>query len=201
MLVNSIFTSIQGEGSWIGRLVTFVRLQGCSLGCPWCDTKESWLKDKTKDMSISDILTSISTTRVVITGGEPTEQEQDLKQLISELHKAGKLIQLESNGTYTDYKSIACDWTVVSPKPATGYVFSKRGVDELKYVVDEKFDIDAAIPESVRQYFAHRIWLQPCDYPSNPSLTRRMYEKVIQLVERDERLRAGIQLHKIYGVQ
>ena len=36
--VVEIFESIQGEGSWMGRPVTFIRLGGCNLSCPWCDT-------------------------------------------------------------------------------------------------------------------------------------------------------------------
>ncbi len=40
--VNELFTSVQGEGHWIGRLATFIRLQGCTVGCPWCDSRKTW---------------------------------------------------------------------------------------------------------------------------------------------------------------
>ncbi|MFZ9869812.1 MAG: hypothetical protein ACO3E0_01510, partial [Candidatus Kapaibacteriota bacterium] len=36
--VNEIFYSIQGEGTRAGRPCTFIRLQGCTLRCTWCDT-------------------------------------------------------------------------------------------------------------------------------------------------------------------
>lgn len=39
--VMEIFTSIQGEGAHMGKLTTFIRLAGCNLTCPWCDTKVS----------------------------------------------------------------------------------------------------------------------------------------------------------------
>jgi organic radical activating enzyme len=42
--VVEIFDSIQGEGSMIGLPVTFIRLAGCNLTCPWCDSKETWNK-------------------------------------------------------------------------------------------------------------------------------------------------------------
>ena len=37
--INEIFYSIQGEGRHTGMPAVFVRLSGCSMGCPWCDTK------------------------------------------------------------------------------------------------------------------------------------------------------------------
>ena len=34
--INEIFGSIQGEGWFAGTTATFVRLQGCAVGCTWC---------------------------------------------------------------------------------------------------------------------------------------------------------------------
>ena len=31
-------STVQGEGYWTGCLVDFIRLYGCPVGCPWCDT-------------------------------------------------------------------------------------------------------------------------------------------------------------------
>ena len=36
--VNEIFYSIQGEGHNTGRAALFVRMSGCNLNCPFCDT-------------------------------------------------------------------------------------------------------------------------------------------------------------------
>lgn len=36
-----VFSSIQGEGPWVGSRTLFVRFAGCSLRCAWCDEPEA----------------------------------------------------------------------------------------------------------------------------------------------------------------
>ena len=41
--VAEFFTNtLQGEGIHTGKPCTFLRLQGCTLDCAWCDTKDIW---------------------------------------------------------------------------------------------------------------------------------------------------------------
>jgi 7-carboxy-7-deazaguanine synthase len=37
-MIHEIFTSIQGEGPWIGERHIFVRFAGCDIKCRYCDT-------------------------------------------------------------------------------------------------------------------------------------------------------------------
>ena len=40
--INEVFPTIQGEATYTGTPATFIRLQGCPVGCSWCDTKHTW---------------------------------------------------------------------------------------------------------------------------------------------------------------
>lgn len=40
--LNDIYLCIQGEGCLAGTPMVLIRLHGCSVGCPFCDTKETW---------------------------------------------------------------------------------------------------------------------------------------------------------------
>ena len=108
-----IFDSIQGEGSWVGKPVTFIRLFGCNCNCPFCDEplhKES--KNITK-LSAENILKLCKQKYVVITGGEPSLN--NINPLIMYLQKHRKIVGVESNGyKYTNISS--ANLVTLSPK-------------------------------------------------------------------------------------
>jgi hypothetical protein len=72
--VNELFSTIQGEGVHMGRTATFIRLQGCPVGCPWCDSKTTWYNGgyawKTDEL-VNYVADNWWDDLVVITGGEP----------------------------------------------------------------------------------------------------------------------------------
>lgn len=195
LLVNEIFNSFQGEGCNIGVPCTFIRLSGCNLNCSFCDTYFS----QGNKMTVEDVYKRCMHKLIVITGGEPTLQAEELKVLIKLAQSNDHIVAIESNGTYEHYDELGC-YVVVSPKRENMYAFVPAGVAELKYVVTEDFNADVAIPESVRKKFDRRIWLQPCDYGKDDARTKQMYAKAYQIAKSDDRLRVGVQLHKIYGV-
>ena len=53
--VNEVFETIQGEGSFTGCPAIFIRLQGCPVGCAWCDTKQTWHTDDTYLVELEEI--------------------------------------------------------------------------------------------------------------------------------------------------
>lgn len=129
------FYSIQGEGMNTGKAAWFIRLGGCDVRCPWCDSKNSWDTGHHPHKSISEIIAPIAASpaaNVVITGGEPLMH--DLSILCSALKSAGYNIFLETSGTHP--LSGAFDWICVSPKkhfPPLKEVIKKA--DELKVVI------------------------------------------------------------------
>ncbi|MHA1371813.1 MAG: 4Fe-4S cluster-binding domain-containing protein [Promethearchaeota archaeon] len=99
MLICEIFRSIQGEVQGLGRFALFIRTFGCNLGknCPLeCDTRYSWdasinSKNITEyKMTIDELNKKIfdfNGNVIVITGGEPLLQQEEIKQLIISFSK------------------------------------------------------------------------------------------------------------------
>lgn len=156
--VNEIFKSLQGEGVLAGSLATFIRLQGCPVGCRWCDsgpladtikgrtngtTTNTWGPGGTK-MSPAEIVSQAETWHIVITGGEPILYNLD--SLIAELLRrpVGAMIQLETSGLNDLKGNIIPDWITWSPKENLGWNAPerfKRLVSEVKWVVDEALEL------------------------------------------------------------
>ena len=163
--VNEVFTTIQGEGLMVGTPASFVRLQGCPVGCPWCDTRFTWhlniarripaadVLNKQESgtetwaaMTVPEIVEAVSISKaglIVITGGEPCAH--DLTGLTAALHEAGKRTQIETSGTH----EIRCDertHVTVSPKLNMPGGFDVRDdalarADEIKFPVGKLDDI------------------------------------------------------------
>jgi len=78
--------SIQGEGATIGTPAAFLRLQGCTLSCQWCDTKSVWRTggeytfDELFELMIQvDLIKKLRDGQhLIITGGSPLLQQVEL---------------------------------------------------------------------------------------------------------------------------
>ena len=131
-----------------GTKMYFVRTQGCSVGCHFCDTKYTWTKDQqtTDEMDIVNRAKKSGVKWVCITGGEPLEQ--DLALLTVYLKANGFKIQIETSGMFYQSYLKRVDWITVSPKnlfARKGVEFSRAIMDhcnELKCVVTKNGDVD-----------------------------------------------------------
>jgi len=169
--VHSIFHTIQGEGPYTGQRATFVRLTGCNLQCPLCDTEytneRSWLTpaalldevNKSLPEGIQRGGTGLYGFLVVITGGEPFRQ--NLYPAIEALVDAGYNVQIETNGTL--YQDLPFNQIVVVCSPKTGSIHKRlaQHLTALKYVICAgDVSEEDGLPLSALQH------------PANPQLAR-----------------------------
>lgn len=193
--VVETFHSVQGEGFWTGTSAFFIRLAGCDVGCPWCDTKHSWPMNRHPQRSLNELIDEAKASTpamVVITGGEPLMHNLDALTLA--LHRADLRVHLETSGSHP--LSGQFDWISLSPKrykPPLEDVYSS--VSELKVVISDPLDI--AWAESVEQKISPEVvkLLQP-QWNSEDG-QRIVFEYVLSHPE----WRVGLQTHKFLGVR
>jgi len=105
MLINEIFSSIDGEGIRTGYLTTFIRTFGCNLQCSYCDTVYACIADENEpnqatNMTVEQIVArcdELGNYRITLTGGEPLIQK-DAPELVAALLEAGYEVNIETNG-------------------------------------------------------------------------------------------------------
>jgi 7-carboxy-7-deazaguanine synthase len=77
--------TIQGEGINAGTPATFIRLQGCTLTCKWCDTLDVWPYGN--DYTFEELYEMMYQHRdrysngrqhIILTGGSPLKQQKQL---------------------------------------------------------------------------------------------------------------------------
>lgn len=201
--VTEIFPSIQGEGLRQGESTLFIRLSGCNLKCPFCDTKYAWKEGK--EYSIEQILENVRKIHhrfparwVCLTGGEPLLQKID--NLVHALKSEGLKIQLETNATL--YLPLPVDWYSISPKPEK-YIFCpeyRTKAREVKIIVTK--DLDYKTVHHLRREFPDQtpLLLQP---QSNKkwSMLKGMSLLRQALKSGLVNIRISVQLHKIYGLR
>lgn len=111
---QDVYTSIQGEGALLGEPMIFIRLAGCSIGCPQCDTNYSVARRSTPE-EIAHRAAKMQPRWVWITGGEPTDR--DLDPLAVALKASGKLLAIATAGTRSLSPGL-WDWISISPHVA-----------------------------------------------------------------------------------
>ncbi|MFZ5597250.1 MAG: 7-carboxy-7-deazaguanine synthase QueE [Bacillota bacterium] len=119
--IREVFSSVQGEGPYIGRRQIFIRLGGCNLSCRYCDTEKSVderpcrveavpgkrvFSEVQNPVRARDLVSLVRERYPVdihhsfsITGGEPLLQVDFLTDLLPALKNTGLPVFLETNGT------------------------------------------------------------------------------------------------------
>jgi 7-carboxy-7-deazaguanine synthase len=219
--VNEVFESLQGEGSFTGVPSIFVRLQGCPVGCSWCDTKHTWeinLDDETstekvmkQDFESSQWFSATETSlfelfeehgykakHIVLTGGEPCMY--DLTSLTELAHSKGFTSQIETSGTF-EIQTSKDTWVTVSPKVNMQGGYKMRDdalarANEIKHPVAMQKHIDELdlLLASMDEDKLPLIYLQPI------SQQKRATDLAVKTcIERNWRL--SLQMHKYIGLE
>ncbi|MFA7523067.1 MAG: 7-carboxy-7-deazaguanine synthase QueE [Halothiobacillaceae bacterium] len=216
--VHSVFYTIQGEGPFCGTPSVFIRLAGCNLQCPGCDTDYTSNRADTEPQALLDKVREYQPGGlVVITGGEPFRQ--DITRLLNVLTDAGYYVQIETNGTlepveypYSTMPDIRTGvYVVCSPK--AGKVHSR--INDVaccfKYVIAHDSIHDDGLPLRALEHraspyvarppknWARPIYLQPMD-SKDEELNRLNLQAAI-----DSCMKFGyilqLQIHKIIDME
>ena len=98
-----IFSSVQGEGKYVGCRQIFVRFADCNLRCKYCDTDfERRGQCRIDDMldEIKRLMSEAPIHSISLTGGEPLIHWEAIRALAERL--SGVKMFLETNGTLID---------------------------------------------------------------------------------------------------
>jgi len=145
-----VFSSVQGEGPYVGVPTLFVRVGGCDLRCCWCDSPQTWqpaedcrfelargsgrFRSTPNPVSLEEVVAAAEALElaahrfVSFTGGEPLLQVEALLALAGALRQRGPRIYLETNGLAADaleraidaFDVVCMDWKLASDVRRSG---------------------------------------------------------------------------------
>lgn len=210
LFVHSVFHTIQGEGPNSGRPAVFVRLTGCNLQCPMCDTEYTGSRIERSPGGLTTLIETLTDERgtdlVVITGGEPFRQ--NFTWLARSLIRRGYEVQVETNGTLWLDDLPSGVQIVCSPKtPKINKHLAER-VAAFKYVLDADHVADDGLPsralgcngEPARPPIGYRgrIYLSPADVQDGKENARNLRAVTDSCLKFGYTL--NLQLHKILSL-
>jgi 7-carboxy-7-deazaguanine synthase len=217
--ISEIFYSVQGEGLYTGEPTVFVRFQGCTLGCVWCDTKYTWKHEEENGMSYIEVLNRVwglhkksdRKPMICITGGEPLEQPEQFAYLVKKFHALDYSIEVETSGLVPvpfEYDQFVDSWVVdfkgpsaeVKKSPVLSDFTHFRHQDQLKCVVKDQEDLNAVRLVLQDNYFRGTILISPGNPIKGVSSTEWM-EKCAEFCKQHG-YRLSLQTHKfIWGAK
>ncbi len=189
------FYTLQGEGFNVGKAAYFIRISGCSIGCPWCDSKGAWRPWPQQLKDIKQIIQRASQApahALLVTGGEPFNY--NLEPLTFLAHHKGLQTFVETTGT--EPISGHWDWICVSPKPYRPARHENLALaNELKIIIYQDTDFELA------EYYASKVNKDTLLFlQAEWSRKEVMYPKIVDFIRQNPQWRLSVQVHKYVGI-
>lgn len=219
--LHSMFFTIQGEGPYAGFRSVFVRLAGCNLQCPGCDTEYTEGRETWKARHLAALVTDRARQNnargclVVITGGEPFRQ--NLAPLCEYLAHCGHFVQIETNGFFHPGKDMLGMIearkvsVVISPKTTKIDPVVAQFAYCFKYVLDHRSVAEDGLPIQAlghpvkpgttiaRPPSGKPIYLNPFDAKDSEANEKNLLA-VADSCKRFGYI-MGVQMHKLAGLE
>lgn len=229
LAISEVFYSIQGEGKTVGIPSVFVRLGGCNLMCggmgtqfdgelhndaEWrCDTVEVWMKAQSKEINQvldDECIEAIKNgAHVILTGGEPTMQQNGLEEFIKyiQLNINNKtFFEVETNGTILPNEFLLQNINLWNCSPKLGNSGNDRSITYKPEVIQElntrntifKFVVNAEKEwQEIKEDYLplvdrNKVYLMPAG--ENQDLLNENKERVVNLAK-DNYLNFTTRLH------
>lgn len=205
-MVKEIFgPTIQGEGTYAGTAVKFLRFAGCNKWngrpetkakavCWYCDTDFYGGTKMTAPDIIQDLDNLGPVKTLVISGGEPTLQIDEY--LLTALKAAGYRLHLETNGS-RPLGALRYQFFHVTMSPKQTPDKTKlEACSDLKLLYPNP--IEGVTPEAFKDFPHVNKYVQPLD---DEDKSKSNLEATIKFVTDNPGWRLSLQLHKILGVK
>lgn len=198
-LVQETFQeTIQGEGYWTGTVVDFIRLYGCPVRCPYCDTgyADGGKFVERSSKTIEELIAELRSPRVVISGGEPF-LNKNLPELVQAIRSDGRTISIETSGcNYQELPSI--HWITLSPKE---YVSPKYPVAPEMWTCANEVKIVISTGKEL-EFYRENLDKKSCPIYLQPEWKERdrTIPLTLNLLRKYPIARLSLQTHKYIGV-
>jgi 7-carboxy-7-deazaguanine synthase len=229
--ISEIFSSLQGEGPYLGVKQIFVRFGRCNMHCVYCDELEKMKEKMFTVYSLEELFQLMSVFEfekgphhsVSLTGGEPLFYTPFLKNFVPKLKEKGLIVYLETNGTLPRELSQIiqwCDIIAMDMKPSSSTTdrdFNKEHMEFLKIAIQKEVFIKVVItPDTCAEEIERCVDILKDANPRIPFIFQPLSDpfginsKSLELIETKffnlaknklSDIRVIPQMHKIWGVR
>ena len=229
--ISEIFSSLQGEGPYLGVKQIFVRFGRCNMHCGYCDELEKMKEEVFTVYPLERLLGEVDMMElekgphhsISLTGGEPLFYTKFLKNYLPKLKEKGFTTYLETNGTLPkELKEVIkwCDIIAMDMKPASSTgdrPFEKEHEAFLKTAIQKEVFIKVVVtPETKADEIERTIQIVQNTNPKIPFIFQPLSEPfgissaAMKLIEQSffhlakeslHDVRVIPQMHKIWSIR